>query len=164
VTQHETALTITQSQISDLPSTQIAYKTADESVVSSTTLQADDHLTLSVEANSYYEFELFFIFSSPSNIPGIKMQIDGPASSVVGGLWNKSYNGTMETDVDEGSTSMSATHSIITSWRDEAIKVTGFIYTAGTAGNLALSWAQNTSDSNAVTVYKGSFLRVTKMS
>jgi len=163
VTQHETALTITQSQISDLPSTQIAYKTADESVVSNATLQADDHLTVPVEANSYYEFELFFVFSCASLTPLIVMKIDGPTSSVVGGLWHKSFNGSMEAEVDEGSTFMYTAHNVNIAGEKESIKVTGFVYTAGTAGNLALSWAQNTSSADAVSIYKGGFLRVTKM-
>lgn len=142
-----------------------ARKTADESVTSSTTLQNDDTLLVSVEASAVYEFALHL--AVVGNTTGdFKMGFTFPTSSTC--WW--SGKGGVETDAGFGA-SGSTRHSV--SFGDASgtavaytgsttilsIHVMGVLSVSTTAGTLQLQWAQNTSNATATTVKAGSFLR-----
>jgi hypothetical protein len=126
-------------------------KTADETVTSSTVVQADDHLVAPLEAGTRYAFELFMIYSSGTS----------------GGL---TYGFTFPTGSDGKfklptlSTAYSLTAQVATnSYGNVYIaRIDGTITTAATPGNLGLAWAQSVSDPVGTTIHAGSWLRVTK--
>jgi ABC-type tungstate transport system permease subunit len=132
-------------------------KTSDESVASSTTLQDDNDLVVALEANSYYHFEVMHVYTGHS-AADLKVGFTGPAGST--GHFSVRYSaagagnavggaGALQSAV--GSSTVSVSGSI------------GYIYTAGTAGNLQLVWAQNTSNATATVMKEGSWIRVVKI-
>lgn len=133
-----------------------AVKTADETVTSSTTLQNDDHLFVSVAANTTYLLELDFVFSA--NASGdLKTTFTVP-SGTTGSLNMTSDAGT--------STGVSMTSTAV--WdgtgADEQARIFGRVVTSSTAGTVRLQWAQNASFGTGTIIRNGSFLRITRIS
>lgn len=133
-----------------------AVKTADETVTSSTTLQNDDHLFVSVAANTTYLLELDFVFSA--NASGdLKTTFTVP-SGTTGSLNMTSDAGT--------STGVSMTSTAV--WdgtgTDEQARIFGRVVTSSTAGTVRLQWAQNASFGTGTIIRNGSFLRITRIS
>lgn len=152
-----------------------ARKTADEQVTSSTTLQDDNHLTLSVAANSVYTFELMLMASTAaSDITGdIKVGFtfpsaatchftgQGPHNSDLSGGSSSSANG--EWIARPSATSGSTTIPYGMSGVALGIIIKGLLITGANAGSLTLQWAQNTSDSDTLTMLSGSWMRAMRV-
>ena len=138
-----------------------AYKTADESVTSSTAFQNDDHLFFAMEANKDYQFEMA-IFYLHNSSPDVKIQFTGPASiNWIAGVvaWTLTGTATDFTSLTALDTSMPYIGS-----SDEAmIVIRASISNGANAGNLKLQWAQNTSNGTAVTFRKGSYVFANKL-
>ncbi len=144
----------------------IVIKSADESVTTSTTLQDDDELFMSVSAGRTYEFELLLNFDTDSNAdPGIKLTFVAPTGST-GFFYVK--------DFDVLFTNLS-THILLQSIAlgdtlsgdqldvvDSAILIKGTVKTGNDAGNLQLQWCQDSSDGDATIVKENSSLKVTR--
>lgn len=141
-----------------------AYKTADETVTSSTTLQPDNDLTLAVAANAFYEFVCSVWYKGAATGTGdLKFQWSGPASSV------------LRYDPTWLSTGFTAQLGIQRVYADilaagtngvssvESVKMQGFLTTAGTTGSLLFNWAQNTSNATATTVGTGSVMTLRRV-
>lgn len=146
-------------------------KTSDESVTSSTTLQDDNQLTLAVSANCTYAFRVWIMATDATDANGdIKFAFTFPTSAVChfsgkgphsllasGAFGDGEY--IARNTATSGSTV--ATYGLTTSVI--GIELTGLLIVSGTAGNLQLQWAQNSSDANATTVQSGSFMTLERV-
>ncbi|MDX2697018.1 hypothetical protein [Streptomyces ipomoeae] len=146
-------------------------KTADESVTSSTTLQNDNELVLAVSASATYFFRVWLMATDATDANGdIKFAFTFPTGAVChfsgkgphtllasGAFGDGEY--IARNTATSGSTvaSYGLTTSVI------GIELTGLLIVSGTAGNLQLQWAQNTSDANATTVQAGSFMTLERI-
>lgn len=139
-------------------------KTADESVTSSTTLQNDNHLLLTIPAVGTYEFDAYLFGTSAANAAGdLNVGFSFPtgtlhfggagadatlASSVLGpGNWQGSLSAT------SGTTS----HSYGLSTSTLLIHIHG-LFIATATGTLQLMWSQAVSNANASTIKSGSHM------
>ena len=140
-----------------------AVKTADEPVTSSTTLQDDDHLTVTLTSGKFYKFEMYLtVDTAGSSIPGFKFQMSVPASS----------SGQMRYAIaDQNGTTGSQTHRTnltvinfvtLAANIDEGIHVVGTIL-AGATGTFKLTWAQVASSIISTKILKHSYLILTEI-
>jgi hypothetical protein len=138
---------------------QIAHKTANEAVASSTTLQDDNHLTVAVAANAIYLFELEATYQA-SSTGLLKTQLSVPASTTGNISICALGNGVT------GSAKLAAVNSSAVfggNGADCTARIYGTVTTAGTAGSILLQWAQSTSHATGTTLYAGSYMRVTRI-
>jgi hypothetical protein len=165
VTQHEAALAITESQITDLhPYPLRKAKAADETVTSSTAVQDDDHLvSFALEASSRYLIRGTWRVSCASAVPDMKFQI--ASTQALTDSWMRYLS------VNDGGTIVGDARLTITSnllvtvaaTNEHIITIDGYVETGGSAPTLKLRWAQQTSDASGVTLHEGSSLSFTKM-
>ena len=139
------------------------FKTADETVTSSTTLQNDDELVLPVAANAGYEFNCWVEYLATSG-SDIKWSWAVPASATLeysalhseGGGTGFSNSHLVYADTD---TPMAAGSAPTVT----AISMRGKLSTAGSSGSLQFKWAQNTSGGTATHVRVKSWLRLDRI-
>jgi hypothetical protein len=141
------------------------YKTADETVTSSATLQDDNHLTFPIGANETWvvEFGLFYFALAAADI---KKSISVPSGATFrfgqqGILFTVAAHFGDGDNLSAGSSSSYATAGSDTN--DVMTTFAGMIFNGSTAGNVTLQWAQNTSNGSGTTLYKGSFLRARRV-
>lgn len=143
-------------------------KAADETVTSSTTLQNDDHLSVSVLANSQYFVEFFIIYDA---IQAADIQIgwSGPSgasfdwthgglalsTTSTSGSVSRLYRTLSDIGTIGGPSSTSGTNAIIPG--------EGRLVTAGSSGSLTFRWAQNTSSATGTVVKANSVLIVQRL-
>jgi hypothetical protein len=128
-------------------------KAASESVSSSTVLQNDDSLKLSLAANTTYIIDGVLFASSTSATPDVVIAFYGQTGSTISiGYTN---------DVNEMVLSSAATSSRITlpANTPTSVHLHGTIVTGSTSGDLQLKWAQATANANPTTIMAGSYLR-----
>jgi hypothetical protein len=175
LTNNTTALTIDNSQNAtfagniigsagnEVDSGLFAIKASDESVSSSTTLQDDDDLVLSLAANTTYHIQMHAIWNAAASTPDVKYAFVAPASTTFQGSATSAVGGTgVSSQVyDESSSSISLNISGDGrySWTNADITVT----TAGTAGDFKLQWSQNISSGAATTCKASSWIKATKL-
>lgn len=142
---------------------QTVRKTADESRSATTTFADDTHLVFAAEAGAVYTM-VGWIKYFASTVPDIKIQFSVPSGCLGEWAWNMPGSGTTTTGT--------AGYSIRTETNDVAGSRTGYgtsdsnMFTpmsglfrmSTTAGNIALQWAQNTSDATASVLYTDSWL------
>lgn len=134
-------------------------KTADESLVSTTVFQDDDHLSFAVEANKNYEVKIRLIAFTTGSTREIKWQLTGPASPASVILYSTSPAATTFADMFKAVTgfSVSAQHALPTS-QDIVIEIKGHIFNGPNAGTVRLQWAPVSSFVQALTVKAESYL------
>lgn len=143
----------------------VAWKTATETVTSSTTLQADDQLFLPVVTNAKYIMDMFLVYSGQDAATGgnLKLQFTGPSGATLdwanfgvntGGLTQ--YNVVGEA-IAAGSPRAVGTNGAGVKM---CARPMGTLTTASTSGNLALLWAQNSSNATGTVIHAGTFLRL----
>lgn len=139
-----------------------AYKSYDESVSSSTTLQDDDQLFVTLAANAIYSISgaLFMNLAAAS---GLKVAFNGTAGFnnfiVQIDIWNDA-----KTTSSAGRTTSFGTaiaHGGAGSG-SHFVEIGGTIETT-TAGTLIIQWAQDTSDPGALTMQRGSHMHITRI-
>lgn len=147
-----------------------AYKTASESVTSSTVTQADDHLTLAVQTSSVYVLDMFlnvtgldaadlkYNFSYPANASLSQGQA---AYSLVSTGAAPVYLG-LAHNLDTSTPTADQAAATITG-NSTSVIVRGLVVTGATAGNVTLNWAQFTSSGTAVVLGTGSYLRLVRV-
>jgi len=122
-------------------------KPVNEQVVSSTTLQADDHLSSTLPYSTTWLFELRLIWSAKKKTD-LKLDLTVPVGSYC--YWYTSLDPKM---ILPGST------SVLDGTDAPALTVVeGLVRTSVTAGALQLRWAQNSSKPDPVIVYAESIL------
>ncbi len=134
----------------------VKNKTSDESVVSSTTLQDDDDLFISLAANETWIVDGFLHILTTANQPDFKFTMTVPA----GATMTAGYH------VNENSTNILA-GALTSSGQQQSVNLTQnassiliykvMIVMGGTAGDFQIQWAQDNSNGTAVVVKEGSF-------
>jgi hypothetical protein len=140
----------------------------DETVTSSTTLQDDDELVFAVGANETWEVEVV-LHSYGSNSGDLKSGFTVPTGAVArsacapGFMSNagSNFGAIYPLIVDQTGSTFSGLSqlSAVTMVVRRALVVTG-----GTAGNVQLQWAQNTSNGTGTVVKNYSYLKATRVS
>jgi len=134
-------------------------KSLDESVTSNSTPQADDELFFTATSGTMYQFELVIVFASPAGggTPDLAFNLGEDGTSR--GVWGAAYLNTSNTLIYGGpfATSTGSNASAGTATTKRAIAITGTHL--GNGGTFRLNWSQFSSNSNATTVYAGSYLR-----
>ncbi len=140
-----------------------AVKGADEDVTSSTTLQDDDDLKLTLEANTIYSFEAeikFFNTGGAGDSKHFWSAADGTYGFQVLGT-NQANTSITSNGMNEG-TSAGLVLGIVANNKNYT-HVKGIIETGGAGGVFKLQWAQNVSDVIKLTVQADSYVRAIKI-
>ena len=135
-------------------------KAADESVTSSITPQADDHLFFTTISGALYEIDISLVFASPAggSAPNLRVSFGedttirgafSPIGNIAPGDGPASANSVLANRTAAVSSGSAATNRIL--------QLMGAF--SGAGGTFAVLWAQNTSDANAIIVRAGSVLR-----
>lgn len=142
--------------------TQIIWKTADETVNNSATLQDDDHLTVSLLASSTYwfQFELFYSTAAAADFQFVPAYTGTTTNNFH--LTTFSVPAGTTSTREEVHTSFAGYSATATTGTHGYVKVEG-IYQTNATGTLKMQWAQNTADVSDTKVLKGSRLLITKM-
>ena len=135
-----------------------AIKSADESRTSTTTLTDDSELVLALSQSKRYAVEAT-IFWTHNSTPDIKVSMLGPTAATVRLHAAHGVFGAVRSAAF-GQTVSGALNIIIASSGTRFIRYVGYIETSTTSGNISFRWAQNTSSGTAITVLKGSYLRI----
>lgn len=138
----------------------VVKKTADQSKTADTTLAADSALTFPVLANTAYAFKIAILYSTASGVPGIKFDLNGPASPTAVAYTNKKWGagGSAITETSATALNTVITQASTASGGNALILIEGILQNGVNAGTFSFRWAQNTSDAAATKVLKGSFL------
>jgi hypothetical protein len=136
-------------------------KSANETVTSSTTLQDDDQLTTTLDANSYYIGEIFLMVAraNTSATPGIKPALN--AGSL--GTFALTSNSSAPTLADGSSFVGAGNLAALATTVPQVYRIQFTVITGGSTQALTFRWAQITSSTTGVVVMKGSTLRAWKV-
>lgn len=122
--------------------TKVVRKTADETIVSSTVLQDDDHLVLAIGANEVWHIRLILLYTSPA-AADIKYSWTIPVGATI--TWGNMHP--VENAYELYDTSGTTTAGVSTSGGTRDITFADIIVINGAnAGNVQFQWAQNTSN------------------
>ena len=153
---HETRLnTLEQQQI------QLVYKSSDETINNSATLQNDNDLFTSAEPDSFYDFRLWLIINSGTT-PNWKMDWTVPTGAALTWSIQEGVPANLFA-VLRGPYIAGASAAINGAGADQIVIVEGLLTTASTGGVLQLRWAQNTANASNTSVKTGSRLRLWKL-
>ena len=140
------------------------YKTDDESVTSSTTVQDDDHLTLTMTTDAVYALDTFLDVEGDAD-GDFKLTFTGPSGA--SGSWTPDGislgNSNNIGQIKRGRNGFGDTDSVGILPDGTIVTPRGQITTSSTAGSLTLQWAQNSSNETATTLKTGSWLRLHRM-
>lgn len=141
------------------------YKTADENVNNSTTLQNDDHLVFPVAANEVWAFSAFLYFTIASGDPGFKWTFTVPASCTG---WYQSVDG--NANVGSGAVAAASNVAIASTLTKAYTGLTSFLVTlkgvvinSSTAGSVQFQWAQNSAVASNLTLKLGSYIDLKRL-
>ncbi len=152
--------------------TRFVAKSATTSRALTTTATDDPHLTLTVEANATYEFELV-MFISGDTTGDVKYQFTHPTGSTA--AWGKiapgvSWGaGTGDGVLGSQGTAATGTSSGPMAGGCTAIGtpliniLRGILIVSSTSGSLTLQWAQNASSSNGTEIRISSYMLLTRI-
>jgi len=139
-----------------------AYKSTDQATTSSTILQQDDELGLSLEANETYMINGVIFASSTSNTPDIKIAFSKPTDAImkigfIAGSSAFSHAEVLVGDLVESDRVAIVANTAV------VIEVSGTINMGDTGGVLHLWWGQASSNVSETNVLQGSYLRAIKL-
>ena len=147
----------------------VAYKATTEPLTSSTTLQNDDDLVLTVEADATYEMDLKLFHDSDATVAGdIKIGWVGPSGATMN--WGvHGANTSIASSTNVGGVNMQTRvigEVAAFGGGDSSGTVAlafGVLATSSTAGTMQLQWAQETSHAVATNVRAGSLLKLRRI-
>ncbi|HEX7742798.1 MAG TPA: hypothetical protein VF442_10270 [Sphingobium sp.] len=146
----------------------IIQKPSDESLSSTTVLQDDDHLTLTVLANASYLMQAQLLYHG-GTVGGLKLGWSGPSGATL--LWTTGGaalgRGANAANTYFGGNGLGGSDILGTDGTggiDMFATPHGTLVTSSTPGALTLRWAQGTSDSATTTVKAGSVLMLQRIS
>ncbi len=137
----------------------VVTKTADETVTSSTTLQDDDHLTYTLDADKHYYIELILLWSrtnTSANVDTARYAMSGGGNGTLRRVSNAT---SVLTDGTSSATSGSLGMGIGTTstvFSDNAICV----FRTSSSVSITFRWAQVTSSATGSTLRKGSYMAI----
>lgn len=132
----------------------LARKTADTSRNTTTTLADDTHLTWAIAANEEWNVKLGLWMVAANATPDIKVAITTPAGAAFT-LSTIAFQAGSLSRILWNTSGTSAQIDLTTT--AEFYELTGIVANGGTAGNITMQWAQQTSDGGNTTVKKGSY-------
>lgn len=140
-----------------------ARRTSTASISSSTTLTDDSQLFVPVQINAVYTFLMWLQYDGPT-AADLKWQINVPSGASFAGH----SHGLIPTAASQQDfQGFPVTHGSANTWGCLGGSATGLLFgaviTGGTAGNVQLSWAQNTSNATAVRIFAPSFMRLDRV-
>lgn len=144
----------------------VAYKTADESVTSSTTLQNDDDLALAVAASATYIFRGWLNYEGAAGTGDLKIGWTYPSGLTM------AYGHIGETTgaaISTGSVTTTSAESNNPNFGGNGAGTAtsaylfGMVFVSTTAGTLQLQWAQASSTGTATKMKKGSWLELRRV-
>lgn len=146
-----------------------ATKTANETVTSSTTLQNDDQLTVTLDASSVYRIYMLLLMAG-ATAGEVKTSWTVPASAT--GFKSCMGPGSDSTSRDAGTTTTMryGVHTFTTTVNYGMADAVNFVHaveqgvvTTTTGGTFVLQWAQQASSATASTIAAGSYLIAEKI-
>jgi hypothetical protein len=139
----------------------LAIKTATESVTSSTTLQDDDELTVTVEASTLYRFEMVLLYDGNQS-GDLRFAFVAPSGTVQGAVHRLVTGATLaaasELSMGGGDLTTAVAAGTLGTGTTTALYAFGIAAIGVTGGSLKLQWAQNTSSASATRVLANSYL------
>lgn len=140
-----------------------AYKVADTSRSSTTTLTADPDLTVSVLANAVYVVDLY-VSHTYDAAADFKFSWSGPAGATMTN-WTADWRTTDGAEVSGSFATLGAVVPITSASGSlsQPIWAHGVLVVGSPSGTFAWTWAQNTSSANPATVRAGSLLRLERI-
>lgn len=149
---------LTASDVNNWLVPQGVVKPSGTPVTSSTTVISDPDLVLPVVASATYIFECYLGFTATSG-GDLKWTWAVPAGASL--LYEAVHNEGGATGLNNSTLTYSDANTILGAGAGatvEAVAMRGNLVVAGTAGNLQLRWAQNTSNAGATTIRAQSHL------
>jgi hypothetical protein len=145
----------------------IVRKTSDEVVTSSTAIQDDNHLVLTVLANASYYLQASIIYTA-GTVGALKIGWSGPSGATLDcNIGGAAYGSVANaTNSYFGWNNISGTDSVGGPGAGQPAMFTsphGVLITSSTPGSFTFRWAQDTSDAASSTVKAGSVLMLTRI-
>lgn len=137
-------------------------KSSTESVSNSASLQDDNDLVVFLQANKTYIITGVFFASSTSATPDIRVAFDVPTGAIMDIGVSAASDSFRHAQLLE-SDNVASSEIPITANVPLVISVDGTIRSGSTEGYVILRWAQSSSNSNAISVLEGSYLKVEEM-
>jgi len=147
------------------------YKTADETVNNSNTYQADNHLTMVVEAKIYL-FRLYIWGTQANATPGLKLAFYTDTAdnftvskSSVGNTTDETLNEIVGVEVTQAGTTGISQTSTTTHWKlaGAGLFINSGVISFTAACTLTVNWAQSTAHASDTKLLKGSYLELIKV-
>lgn len=149
----------------------VGRKTADETVTSSTTLQNDDHMTVTLVANTVYAVRnVFFIAGDDAADLKVNYTVPTGTTGWMGQTALSAPTG-VSTEHDVNMVAFPVSGTALTFDLSIGIADTNFVLATvdglmevgGSGGAMTTRWAQKTSSGTGTTVKRGSFLMAQKV-
>ena len=141
----------------------LAFKSGDETVNNSTTLQNDDHLSFSVGTTDVWALNICLVCTdSTGTAADIKVAFTLPASGVMA-LGGVHSNAAATIVLDRWITSGTAVDLATTNAGANVYLISGTYASGGTAGTFQTQWAQNTLTVTDTKILKGSYIAGVKL-
>lgn len=141
-----------------------ACKTADQNLASNTTLQNDNTLFLPAAVNAIYWFECVLHYKGTTAGSGdlrVNWSVPSGATLRASGIYlSTGLTAQIGVEVVSGTTFTCGTNG---TGNPLSLTMEGSVIMDGTAGNVQLQWAQNTSSGTATTVMAGSALVLSRI-
>ncbi|SRR6266581_3187782 len=143
-----------------------AYKTADQSVTSSTTLVNDSELVVAVAASAVYFVRCYLNFEGgTAGSSDLKWGWTVPASATFRYTWAGWNNTGSVARAGDGQTATDTPSSATAGAGNlHGVMMTGTLAVAASAGNMQFKWAQNTSSATSTIVHAQSALVLDRIS
>lgn len=138
----------------------IVYKTALETLSSSSTLQNDDHLILPMGAPEIWFVEYTMFVGAASSDPDVKYSLSVPVACTwrLGAVGPIAGAAGADSDMRNISDTSGALALGAHAASDSMHLLRAYIVNPTNAGDAVLQWAQNTSDSDQLRVREGSYM------
>lgn len=143
----------------DLEKTKIIYKSSDETVNGSDTLQDDNELTFAIGANEKWAFTIYLRTSSGAT-PDFKYSLSVPSGATFT-FWS-TYNVTQVSNLGGGYTDKAVVDGS-GSFPIGSDIANGSVINSSTTGSVTLQWAQNTSNASDTKLLAGSYIIAHKL-
>lgn len=149
------------------PNTQWLFKTSNESVTSSTTLQNDDTFAFTVLASARYALEGYCVYQGATDTAG-GLKADFTVPSGASFEWTNfgaNTSGTSQYNVTTQGASVARDMPTLPppSPPGMSFQPKGWLLVAATPGTLQFRWAQQTSNATATIVRAGSWMKLTRI-
>ncbi len=150
------------STLSSNSTVAVKRKTSDQSIANSATLQDDAELSAQVVSAGVYEVEGMLQFTAATTDPDAAFSFSAPAGSTVSISYTA--NDGSATAFTAGLNNGSSASSIqVGAAQTGVVHYRGIIEVGSSSGAVTLQWSQNSSNINALTFKKNSYLKLTRI-